>query len=38
VKYVNAAGLQSSKPFEGINVVVTTYTDGTTSVAKQIKK
>jgi hypothetical protein len=37
VKYVNAAGLQSSKPFEGINVVVTTYTDGTTSVAKQIK-
>jgi hypothetical protein len=37
VKYVNAAGLQSSKPFEGVNVVVTTYTDGTTSVAKQIK-
>jgi hypothetical protein len=38
VKYVNAAGIQSSKPFEGINVVVTTYTDGTTSVVKQIKK
>jgi hypothetical protein len=38
VKYVNAAGIQSSKPFEGVNVVVTTYTDGTTSVAKQIKR
>jgi hypothetical protein len=38
VKYVTAAGLQSSKPFVGVNVVVTTYTDGTTSVAKQIKR
>jgi len=37
VKYVNMAGMTADKPFEGVNVVVTTFTDGTTSTAKVIK-
>lgn len=37
VKYVNTLGVQSDKPFEGINIVVTTYTDGTHSSVKVIK-
>lgn len=37
VHYVNLAGMTSSKPFNGVNVVVTTYNDGTTSTAKVIK-
>ena len=37
VKYVNLAGVESSKPFDGVNVVVTTYTDGTRSAAKVVK-
>ena len=35
--YINAAGLQSQKPFEGMNIVVRTYTDGTTQVTKVVK-
>ena len=31
------AGMTSDKPFDGVNVVVTTYDDGTTSTAKVIK-
>lgn len=34
VTYVNALGMQSDKPFEGINIVVTRYSDGTTSTNK----
>ena len=37
VKYVNMAGMMSDKPFDGVNVVVTTYSDGTSSTAKVIK-
>ena len=37
VRYINAAGQQSDRPFDGINIVVTTYTDGTTSTAKVIR-
>lgn len=37
VKYVNMAGMVSDKPFSGMNVVVTSYTDGTTSTVKVIK-
>ena len=37
VRYVNVAGQESSEPFTGVNIKVTTYTDGTTSTAKVIK-
>lgn len=34
VKYYNVAGIASDKPFDGINIVVSTYTDGTRSATK----
>ncbi len=37
VKYYNVAGVEASKPFSGINVVVTNYTDGTKAVTKVVK-
>ena len=37
VTYVNAQGMQSSKPFDGLNIVVTRYSDGTTSTTKVIR-
>ena len=37
VKYVNVSGMTSDKPFDGLNVKVTTYTDGTTKAVKVIK-
>ena len=37
VKYVNMAGQVSATPFEGVNVMVTTYTDGTSAASKVIK-
>ena len=37
VSYYNLAGQTSAQPFEGVNIVRTTYTDGTTSVAKVMK-
>ncbi|MBR6284945.1 MAG: choice-of-anchor D domain-containing protein [Muribaculaceae bacterium] len=37
VTYVNAAGIKSDKPFDGINIVVTRYTDGTVSTTKVVK-
>lgn len=37
VKYYNVAGVESVIPFDGINIVVATYTDGTTSTAKVLK-
>lgn len=37
VKYVNLAGVESSTPFQGVNVVVKTYEDGTRSTSKIIR-
>lgn len=37
VTYMNMAGQQAVEPFDGVNVVVTRYTDGTTSTAKMVK-
>ena len=37
VQYVNLSGMTSDKPFEGMNIVVTTYTDGTTATSKVMK-
>lgn len=37
VRYINVAGQQSETPFDGVNIVVTTYTDGTTTTVKVIK-
>ena len=37
VDYYNLAGQRSSRPWQGVNIVVTRYTDGTTSTCKQIK-
>lgn len=34
VTYVNLQGMTSNKPFDGINIVVTRYSDGTTSTSK----
>lgn len=36
VKYVNVAGMVSDKPFQGVNIVVTTRGDGTTTAAKKV--
>ena len=38
VKYVNVAGIVSDVPFQGINIVVTEYTDGTRTTTKMLKK
>ena len=35
--YVNPQGLQSDKPFDGVNIVITRYEDGTTSTSKVIR-
>ncbi|MBQ6080533.1 MAG: leucine-rich repeat protein [Muribaculaceae bacterium] len=37
VRYINVAGQESETPFSGVNIVVTTYTDGTTSTVKVMK-
>lgn len=37
VRYYNVAGVEAATPFDGVNIVVTSYTDGTTSTAKVIK-
>ena len=36
-RYYNVAGRSSAEPFEGMNIVVRTHADGTTSVAKVVK-
>lgn len=36
VKYISTQGRQSSQAFSGVNIVVTTYTDGTTSTEKKL--
>ena len=35
--YYNLAGMASSKPFDGVNIVITNYSDGTHSASKVIK-
>lgn len=37
VRYYNVAGIESTQPFDGINIVVTTFTDGTKSTVKILK-
>lgn len=37
VNYFNMMGVESAQPFEGVNIVVTTYTDGTQSAAKVLR-
>ena len=37
VKYVNVAGVVSDRPFQGVNIVVTEYTDGSRTTAKVVK-
>ena len=37
VRYYNAAGLSSTKPFDGMNIVVKKMSDGTTAVEKVMK-
>ena len=38
VRYINVAGQESDTPFDGVNIIVTTYTDGTTTTAKKVIK
>lgn len=35
--YYNLAGIESSKPFDGVNIVVTRYTDGTHNATKVLR-
>jgi hypothetical protein len=35
--YYNIQGMESEKPFDGVNIVVTRYSDGSTSVAKIVR-
>ena len=37
VTYFNLAGQMSAQPVDGVNIVVTTYTDGTRSTSKLVK-
>jgi len=37
VEYINLSGVRSNTPWQGVNVIVTNYTDGTHSVAKVVK-
>ena len=38
VKYVNVAGIVSDRPFQGVNIVVTEYTDGSRTTTKMLHK
>ena len=35
--YYNLAGMASSHPFDGVNIVITRYTDGTQTATKVFK-
>ncbi len=37
VEYYNLAGVRSSEPFSGMNIIVTRYSDGTTTATKAVK-
>ena len=38
VEYVNVAGMISDKPFQGVNIVVTRYSDGSKTTSKKVFK
>ena len=38
VTYVNPQGMTSRRPFDGVNIVVTRFTDGTTMTSKVLKR
>ncbi len=38
IDYVNAAGMISDKPFQGVNIIVTRYSDGSKTTSKKIFK
>ncbi len=38
VRYYNLAGIESSKPFAGMNIVVTRYNDGSSRITKLVKQ
>lgn len=37
VTYVNPQGMQSDKPFSGVNIVITRYSDGSATTAKVVR-
>gem|GEM_PF-2456866 len=37
VRYYNLMGMESSKPFEGLNIIVTTYSDGSRTSQKVLR-
>ena len=37
VRYVNVSGMVSDQPFDGVNIVVIKYNDGTTKTVKIVK-
>ena len=37
VKYYNVMGVEGSVPFKGVNIVVTTYDNGTRTTSKMIR-
>ena len=37
VSYFNMMGVESAQPFDGVNIMVTTYTDGTQSATKVLR-
>ena len=37
VTYINPLGMTSAQPFDGVNIIVTRYTDGTTSTSKVLR-
>ena len=38
VEYVNSLGVVSKRPFSGINIVVTRYSDGSATTVKKVFK
>ena len=37
VTYINAQGVMSNKPFDGMNIVITRYSDGSTKTTKMVR-
>ena len=37
VKYINLSGQESPVPFQGVNIVVKTYSDGSSQVGKMLR-
>ena len=37
IRYVNAAGIESETPFQGVNIVVIEMTDGSKKIVKTVK-